>query len=89
MDPFILELFVIPIITIGLGVLGWFLSKKLYVAPLVTLILAVGYDIFYFEYYYHKFGLTSWDIILPIISLLIAFVLSLSAKTKNTNSVAK
>jgi len=87
MSPFVMQLFVVPVLTIGLGILGFYLFKKLYVAPLITLILAVGYDAFYFAFTYHQFGLSSWDIILPILSFLIAY--ALNADEKNANKAAK
>ncbi|MCY6354471.1 hypothetical protein [Clostridium sp. ZS2-4] len=68
-DPFLMQLVIIPFITIGCGVVASVFSKKVFVAPIVTLIINALNEIYYFKHYYSEISLTSWNIILPIVSL--------------------
>ncbi|ENQ3105304.1 hypothetical protein ACEOWJ_001273 [Bacillus cereus] len=75
-DPFIMQLVIIPLIVIGLGVLASVLVKKIFIGPLITLFLNALYEIWYFKHYYPENGffLSSWNIIFPVISLVISGV---------------
>ncbi|MDL4842399.1 hypothetical protein [Aquibacillus rhizosphaerae] len=81
-DPFVMQLIIIPIIVIGLGVLLATITKKIWVGPLVTLVLNLLYEVWYSMYYYPDLELiiTSWNIIFPIISLVLSLVFVLVRK---------
>jgi hypothetical protein len=73
-DPFVMQLIIIPFIVIGLGVLLATITKKVFIGPLVTLILNLLYEVWYSMNYYPNSGLniTSWNIIFPLISLVVS-----------------
>ncbi|WP_028402153.1 hypothetical protein [Ectobacillus panaciterrae] len=75
-DPFLLQLVIIPLIVIGIGVVTALFIRKLIIAPIVTLILNASYEFWYFRHYYpeSKVIFSSWNIIFPVISLIIAWV---------------
>ena len=81
-DPFVMQLIIIPIIVIGLGVLLATITKKIWVGPLVTLVLNLLYEVWYSMYYYpdSELIITSWNIIFPIISLVLSVVFVLVRK---------
>lgn len=76
-DPFLMQLFIVPLIVIGLGVLTSILTKKVFVAPLITLLLNLLFEIWYFKYYFqiNEISYTSWNIIFPIISLVLSWII--------------
>ncbi|MEH7107469.1 DUF2651 family protein [Bacillus sp. JJ1764] len=84
-DPFIMQLFIIPLIVIGLGVLVSALFKKVVIGPFVTLILNLLYETWYMKHYYpeHEISYTSWNIIFPAISLVISWVVVSVIKQKS------
>ncbi|UDK97162.1 hypothetical protein EYB33_13010 [Lysinibacillus sphaericus] len=84
-DPFIMQLFIVPLIVIGLGLLLSILTKKAMIAPLITLLLNLLYETWYMEHYYpeNEITYTSWNIIFPIISFVIAFVIVSVMKQKS------
>ena len=75
-DPFLMQLLIVPFIVIGLGVLVSILAKKWFVAPFITLFLNILYETWYMKHYYpeHDISYTSWNIIFPIISLVVSWV---------------
>ncbi|ATP40055.1 hypothetical protein CSE16_08330 [Solibacillus sp. R5-41] len=75
-DPFLMQLFIVPLIVIGLGVIASALVKKVFIAPLITLFLNGLYEIWYMKYYYPELEInfTSWNIISPLISLVVALM---------------
>lgn len=84
MDPFLMQLFIVPLIVIGLGLLISILTKKVFVAPLITLLLNLLYETWYMKHNYpeHEISYTSWNIIFPVISLLISWGLLYILKQK-------
>ncbi|QUW22438.1 hypothetical protein JSQ81_02295 [Sporosarcina sp. Marseille-Q4063] len=74
-DPFLMQLVIIPIVVIGLGVLMSVITKKVFVGPIVTLVLNLIYEVWHFKKYYPDLELqvSSWNIIFPIISLMISW----------------
>ncbi|RKL65621.1 hypothetical protein CR203_20090 [Salipaludibacillus neizhouensis] len=74
-DPFLMQLFIVPLIVIGLGLLVSILAKKVFVAPLITLLLNLLYETWYMKHYYDELEIsyTSWNIIFPVISLVISW----------------
>ena len=70
-DPFLMQLFIVPLIVIGSGVIASALVKKVFIAPLITLFLNVLYEFWYKKHYYPELEIsfTSWNIIFPLISL--------------------
>jgi len=89
-EPFLMQLIIVPLIVIGLGLLLSILTKKVFVAPLITLLLNLLYETWYMKHYYpeHEISYTSWNIIFPVISLLIsgAVVSALKQKSKQTKT---
>ncbi len=88
-DPFVMQLIVIPLIVIGLGVLLATITIKIFIGPLVTLILNLLYEVWHSMYYYpdSELIITSWNVIFPLISLFVSviFVLVRKAKTEVEN----
>ena len=84
-DPFIMQLFIIPLIVIGLGLLVTILTKKIFVAPLITLLLNLLYETWYMKHYYpeSEISYTSWNIIFPVISLVISLAVVSVLKQKS------
>ena len=84
-DPFMMQLFIVPLIVIGLGILVSYTLKNIFIGPLITLFLNILYEVWYIEHYYHKLELTltSWNIIFPAISLLISWIVVSILKQKN------
>jgi len=84
-DPFMMQLFIVPLIVIGLGILVSYTLKNIFIGPLITLFLNILYEVWYIEHYYHKLELTltSWNIIFPAISLLISLIVVSIQKQKN------
>jgi len=72
-----MQLVIIPFITIGCGVLSSIFFKKVWVAPIVTLIITALDELYYFYHYYAEIRLTSWSIIFPIISLVISLIIKM------------
>lgn len=75
-DPFLMQLVIIPIIVIGLGVLMSVITKKAFVGPIVTLFLNLIYEVWYFKKDYpdSELQVSSWNIIFPLISLMISWL---------------
>ncbi|KMK78330.1 hypothetical protein AB990_01425 [Alkalihalobacillus pseudalcaliphilus] len=74
-----MQLVIIPVITIGFGVLVAFLFKKVYLAPLVTLLINALIEMSLGFIYYGHFSLSSlsaWNFLFPVISLAIALPLN-------------
>lgn len=84
-DPFLMQLFIVPFIVIGLGLLVTIFAKKVFVAPLITLLLNILYETWYMKHYYpeHEISYTSWNIIFPLISLVFSWILVSFLKQKN------
>lgn len=76
-NPFLLQLVIIPFITIGCGVLSSIFFKKVWIAPIVTFIITALEELYYFKHYYGEFTLTSWNIILPLTSLVISLIVKM------------
>ena len=76
-DPFLMQLFIVPLIVIGLGGLVSYIIKNIFIGPLITLFLNILYEIWYMKNYYpeSEITLTSWNIIFPVISLVVSWVL--------------
>lgn len=71
-DSFLMQLFIVPLMVIGLGVLASMLTKKVFVSPIITLVLNILYEVWYNKHYYPEsdMSFTSWNIVFPEISLL-------------------
>ncbi|MGH4121793.1 MAG: hypothetical protein ACREV6_02450 [Clostridium sp.] len=87
-DPFLMQLVIIPFITIGCGVLSSIFLKKVWISPIVTFIINALDEIYYFKHYYSEIRLTSWSIIFPIISLVISLIIIPTIKTNKKDPVA-
>lgn len=76
MDPFLMQLVIIPLIVIGLGGLVAYIIKNVFIGPLATLVLNILYEIWYMKHYYpeSEITLSSWNIIFPVISLVVSWV---------------
>lgn len=69
-DPFVMQLVIVPLIVIGIGVLVAWLMKKAFIAPIVTLALNMGYEFWYMKTYYEgePISFTVWNIVFPLLS---------------------
>lgn len=85
-DPFLMQLFIVPAVVIGVGVFVSSLTKKVVLAPVVTLLLNLLYEIWYAKFYYQYDAIhfSSWNIILPVLSLGIAWIVVTVIKQKKT-----
>lgn len=85
-DPFLLQLVIVPLVTIGLGLAVALVTKKLVTAPLVTLLVNLSYEALFMHTYYGEvtFSFSSWVIVLPIASLLIAWLVRAMIKNEKT-----
>lgn len=94
-DPFLMQLFILPLIVIGLGVLVSILAKKVFLAPLITLLLNTLYETWYMNHYYPDNEVSynfwdissSWNIIFSVISLIISFIVVKNKKEKNKSEL--
>lgn len=88
-DPFILQLVIVPAIVIGLGVLVSVLTNKIFIGPLITLISNLLFEVWHSKYYYHypDISFSSWNIILPGYSLIISATIVLYKKTNRKNCI--
>ncbi|WP_404456428.1 hypothetical protein [Oceanobacillus kapialis] len=88
-DPFLMQLIIVPFTTIGLGVLLAVFTKKIFIGPLATLLLNLLYEVWYSLYYYpeSELLLTPYNIIFPLISLVLSamFVGGKRAKERSTS----
>ncbi|MEN8076357.1 DUF2651 family protein [Clostridioides difficile] len=73
-DPFILQLVLIPIVVISIGILIAILIKKFYIGPIITLILNTVIELYLFN------NISIWCIVFSILSLVLSF---LFVKTEN------
>lgn len=85
MDPFILQLIIVPIIVIGAG--NWFaiLFKKPWIAPIVTFVLTIIINSIRELYYYQELEwgfIRDWCVIWPVFSFIIALIIYFSRKQK-------
>ena len=85
-DPFLMQLFIVPAVVIGVGVFVSSLTKKVLLAPVVTLLLNSLYEIWYAKFYYQYDAIhfSSWNTILPVLSLGIAWIVVTVIKQKKT-----
>ena len=87
-DPFLMQLFIVPLIVIGLGLLVSLLTKKVFIAPLITLLLNLLFETWRSKYYFqiNEINYSSWNIIFPVISLVFSWiVLSFLKQASNQN----
>ncbi|MGI2326953.1 hypothetical protein [Planococcus sp. YIM B11945] len=84
-DPLVMQLVVVPLIAISFGVAAAAISKKVYIGPLITLVLVVSYNNWYFPHSFPSSKLTfplvfSWCVMYPLVSLFLSWVLILQFK---------
>lgn len=81
-DPFIWQLVIIPVLTVGTGVLVALRFEKAYIAPLITLVLNLAIEMTMGLVYYGTLtSPSSWNCLFPIPSFLIAYTLLSKRKT--------
>ncbi|WP_139891482.1 hypothetical protein [Bacillus sp. D386] len=85
MDPFLLQLVIVPTIVIGLGVLVSAITNKIFIGPLVTLIANLIFEVWHSKYYYQypDISFSKWNIIFPSISLFLSAIIVAYIRTKN------
>ncbi len=82
-DSFIWQLVIVPILTIGTGVLIAIRVEKAYVAPLITLVLNLAIEMTMSLVYYETLhSPSSWNVLLPIPAFLIAYAFIGKRKTE-------
>jgi hypothetical protein len=76
-DPFLMQLVIVPFIVIGIGIIASIFMKNIVFAPLITLILNLLYELWYSTYRYSEmqFTPTSWNVIFPLISFVLAWTI--------------
>ncbi|OGX79724.1 hypothetical protein A6395_05115 [Exiguobacterium sp. SH31] len=75
MDPFLWQLVIVPVLTIGVGVYAALKTNKIYIAPIVTFLFNALIEVVTMTTYYEwsMVSLSSWNLIFPVISFLIAY----------------
>ncbi|SDZ12770.1 hypothetical protein SAMN05421736_106180 [Evansella caseinilytica] len=82
-DPFLMQLVIVPLFVIGLGLVASIFTKKLYIAPICTLLLNFAYESITSWIGYGHLSLTMWNVIFPLVSFIIAwFVLFVKRGSK-------
>ncbi|MGE7887636.1 hypothetical protein ACQKN7_09670 [Bacillus cereus] len=79
-DPFVRQLFLVPVFVIGLGVYVSYVTKRIWVAPVLTLLLNTLYNTWYalsnYPVSYVNWSMiTAWCVTFPVISFLISYIL--------------
>lgn len=77
-DPIIMQLVIVPFFVIGIGIWLALVSKKVYVGPIITMVLTLTYNYWYFTSFFPNSKLSftmisSWCIIFPLISLYLSW----------------
>lgn len=78
-DPIIMQLLIVPFVVIGLGVGLAAFTKKFVAGPILTLILTLSYNVWYFSHFYPSTELTftmisAWCLIFPLFSLYLSWL---------------
>lgn len=78
-DPIVMQLLIVPMIVIGIGMLLAILTKRVYIAPISTMLLTLSYNFWYFSSFFPNSKLSftlvsSWCIIFPLISLYLSWL---------------
>lgn len=86
-DPFLLQLVIVPAVVIGAGLLVAVLTKRILVGPLVTLILNLLFETWLsLNTYSGSLNYSSWNIHFPIYSLIVScFFVMLIKHNRNTD----
>lgn len=79
-DPFLMQLVVVPIIVIGCGVSVSVVTKKITVAPAITLALNILYERYFLGLDEFDFALNSWNVTFTVTSLIISLTIIKSLK---------
>ncbi|WP_442781208.1 DUF2651 family protein [Clostridium sp. ZS2-4] len=74
-----MQLVIVPFIVIGCGILVSIFVKKIFVAPIVTLILNILYERCFLGVY--DVSISSWNVMFPMVSLMISSIAVLVFKT--------
>ncbi|AQU79415.1 hypothetical protein AJGP001_09160 [Planococcus faecalis] len=85
-DPIIMQLLVVPIVVIGIGILLSIITRRIYIGPIVTMVLTLSYNYWYFTTFFPNSELSftmvsSWCIIFPLISLYLSWLVSIQIKS--------
>ncbi|RDY29120.1 hypothetical protein CHL78_002100 [Romboutsia weinsteinii] len=81
-DPFIMQIIIVPIISIGVGILISVYTKIAIAAPVITLLINLVYENYFLKLFRDKFYLSQWSIFLPILSLILSLVIIYLLKRK-------
>lgn len=75
MDPFFWQLVIVPILTVGIGVFVALKTNKTYIAPIITFLFNALLEVVTMMAYYEwsMVRLSSWNLIFPVVSFLIAY----------------
>lgn len=75
-DPFLFQLVLLPIVVIGIGIAASLITGKIFIGPLVTLLLNLAYETWYFSSYGFGGGIyySPWNLILPTVSLVFCWI---------------
>ncbi|MGI2326746.1 hypothetical protein [Planococcus sp. YIM B11945] len=90
-DPFLMQLFIVPISVIGLGLVATAISKKtrleVIIGPIVTLLLNMLYEVWYsFSFDPNiELSFSSSNIINPLITFFLSWIL-INREKSNENS---
>lgn len=79
-DPFIMQLLIVPFISIGLGVFVSRKTKIVFLAPLITFILSFIYTKFFLGLSWEQVLKFEWEFIFSILSLIITLIFKFKSK---------
>ncbi|SDN60191.1 hypothetical protein [Alkalicoccus daliensis] len=91
LDPFVEQLIVLPFTAVGLGIAALLVFRKLIFGPIVTLFLTLLYEIMYHYTFYSgaATNYSSWNLILPAVTLLVSWHILITIKQEKVFSQNK
>ncbi|MEF9992725.1 MAG: hypothetical protein RRZ84_07350 [Romboutsia sp.] len=83
-DPFIMQIVIVPLISIGIGV--WISVKKMkfIISPIITFLISLMYSKFFLDLPLDSLLAFEWEIRFSILSLIISIII---IKLKNTTKI--
>lgn len=79
LDLVILQVFVLPLASIGIGITLYIVTGRQLAAPAASFVVVIGYELAYHHLFYSElpFFPTSWAVILPFLSFAIVMGMKL------------
>lgn len=81
-DPFLMQLVIVPCIVIGFGVFVSIVVKKILIPPIITLILNILYERYFLGCLEVDLGPSSWNVTFTIVTLIISLIIIVGKSPK-------